>query len=316
MSSARSRIWILAFATAAIFGAVVVCVYVFGPASDAVWYLGAGERLNAGHLLYALSPGDRPIQLNPPFYTSPFLYPPSFALLWRPLAALPAEAGLWAWWAATGLTLTWWLGQRMRDSGLRTALAALVLAFPIGQTIATANLNGFVLVAFGVCWTWRDRPRASGLVVGTLAAWKLFPGFLILWMVITGRWRAAVWAIGACAAWTVAGLFLVGPDVTLTYLRDVLPATEPMGISVGYLSGAPALGYLAALIGLAAAWLLRRQAATSYAINSLTAILAWPSLGIASLSILFGVGPALSAVFDHGPSRRLGVGPMAEAPDH
>jgi hypothetical protein len=183
-------------------------------------------------------------------------------------------------------------------------MAALVLAFPIGQTIATANLNGFVLVAFGVCWTWRDRPRASGLVVGTLAAWKIFPGFLILWMALTHRWRAAAWAIAGFAAWTLAGVLLVGPDVTLTYLREVLPATEPMGISVGYLSGAPALGYLAALIGLAAAWLLRRLMATSYAISALTAILAWPSLGIASLSILFGVGPALSEVFDHGPRPR------------
>ena len=122
--------------------------------------------------------------------------------------------------------------------------------------------------------------RASGLVVGTLAAWKVFPGFLILWMVLTRRWHAAAWAIAACAAWTVAGLLLVGPDVTLTYLRDVLPATEPMGISVGHLSGAPALGYLAALIGLAAAWMLRRQAATSYAISSLTAILAVACSGI------------------------------------
>ena len=28
---------------------------------DSFTYLAAGERLNAGHLLYALSPGDRPV---------------------------------------------------------------------------------------------------------------------------------------------------------------------------------------------------------------------------------------------------------------
>ena len=34
---------------------------------DAFTYLAAGERLNAGHPLYAVSPGDRPVGLEPPY---------------------------------------------------------------------------------------------------------------------------------------------------------------------------------------------------------------------------------------------------------
>ena len=303
MSAARARIWLLAFGTASIVAVAAACVYVLGPASDAVWYLGAGERLNAGHLLYALSAGDRPILLQPPFYLSPFLYPPSFAIVWRPLAAFPDEWGLWAWWAAVILAMAVWLIGQLRASGIRMALAVLLLAFPMGQTFATANLNGLVMVAFGLGWIWRDRARPLGLMIGTLAAWKLFPGVLLAWMLVTRRWAAAAWTLGTMALWSAAGLVLVGPEATMTYIGQVLPTTEPMGISVGYLSGLPLLGYAAALIGLAAAWLLRRQAATSYAISTLTAIVAWPSLGIASLSILIGAAPSISETF-HARGRR------------
>src|SRR5438874_8322160 len=67
-------------------------------AFDAETYLAAGERLNAGHLLYALAPGDRPILANPAFYTYPLLSPPPIAVLWRPLAALPNGWGIGLWW--------------------------------------------------------------------------------------------------------------------------------------------------------------------------------------------------------------------------
>jgi hypothetical protein len=38
--------------------------------SDAWNYLAAGERLNAGHPLYALSAGDRPVPLAPPYWSA------------------------------------------------------------------------------------------------------------------------------------------------------------------------------------------------------------------------------------------------------
>src|SRR4030088_3430196 len=67
---------------------------------DAITYLAAGERLNAGHQLYALAPGDRWVWINPPFWTVPPLSPPPIAVLWRPLAALPNEWGVGIWWLA------------------------------------------------------------------------------------------------------------------------------------------------------------------------------------------------------------------------
>src|SRR5439155_1700663 len=61
------------------------------PGSDAWNYLAAGERLNAGHPLYSISPGDRPIQLLPPYWTVPLLAPPPIAVVWRPLPPVAGE---------------------------------------------------------------------------------------------------------------------------------------------------------------------------------------------------------------------------------
>ena len=285
----QSTVLVLAIATSIAVIAFAATVYIFGPAWDALGYLAAGERLNVGHLLYQLGPGDRPIHIDPPAFTSPFLYPPAFALIWRVLAWLPDMSGLWAWWAGSIAVMTVWLGLVVRTMRPYRAMAALLLSFPIGQTMATGNLNGLVMVAFGVCWALRDRPITLGLVVGTLASWKVFPGVLLIWMVATGRWRAAIWVTATFVAWTIAGLVIVGPDATVTYLTQVIPSTEPMGLSAASLLHLPVITYALLGAGVAAVLLLRSRPAMSYAAAVITAVLGWPSLGIASLSLLMGL---------------------------
>src|SRR5687767_10188966 len=56
--------------------------------TDANTYLAAGERLNAGHDLYRLRPGDREVLIIPELFTQPLVSPPPIAVLWRPLAAI------------------------------------------------------------------------------------------------------------------------------------------------------------------------------------------------------------------------------------
>src|SRR5205823_2822366 len=76
---------------AALFAVMAMWLRAGSQPGDAYTYLAAGQRLNAGHQLYALSPGDNPVQLNPPYWTVPLLSPPFMAVLWRPLALLPMD---------------------------------------------------------------------------------------------------------------------------------------------------------------------------------------------------------------------------------
>ncbi len=276
-------------ATAALIGWVGVTA-VLVPLSDVTGYLAAGERLNAGHALYALGPGDRHVFTLPPFFSAPFLYPPSFAVIWRPLAALPGELGLWLWIAALFAVMGGWLAWQLVQGRVGTAIAILVLSLPIALTATTGNVNGFFMVGLAALWGLRGRDPvsqvASGLLLGTMVAWKVFPGVLLLWFLVTGRWRAAAWTLAVALAWTLLGLVVVGPSATVEYLTQVVPATRAMGISAANLTGLPALTFLLLGVGLAAVVLLRRRPAISHAAAVVTGVLAWPSLGIASLAML------------------------------
>src|SRR5688572_26142730 len=79
--------------------AIVALRFPFGLIpGDAFTYLAAGERLNAGHILYGLSPGDRPIHVEPPYWTVPLVTPPIIGVVWRPPAAFIGEPAIGVWW--------------------------------------------------------------------------------------------------------------------------------------------------------------------------------------------------------------------------
>jgi hypothetical protein len=260
------------------------------PAGDAMGYLAAGERLNAGHLLYALSAGDRPIPTEPPFFTAPFLYPPAFAVPWRVLAALPSMAGLAIWMGAVLLVMAVWLAWQLAEGRIGTALLMAALGYPIALTAVTGNINGLLMVAFALVWQFRGREILVAGLVGTLAAWKIFPGLLLIWLIATRRWRAAAWTAVVIGVWGVVGLVAAGPSATWSYLTQVAPGTQAMGISLAYLfAWAPLTFVLLAAGAVAVLGLGVSRPRAAYVTAILTAILAWPSLGPASLSMLMAV---------------------------
>jgi len=266
------------------------------PAGDAIGYLAAGERLNAGHLLYSLSAGDRPIPTNPPFFTAPFLYPPAFAVPWRLLAALPSMAGLAIWMGALLLVMAVWLAWQLAEGRMGTALLMAALGYPIGLTAVTGNINGFLLVAFLFVWQLRERDLVVAGLVGTLAAWKIFPGLLVIWLIATRRWRAAAWTLVVIGVWGVLGLVAAGPSSTWTYLTQVVPDTQAMGISLAYLFAWGPLTFVLIAAGVVAVLGLGpRRPRAAYVTALLTAVLAWPSLGPASLSMLMAVPAVVRA---------------------
>jgi hypothetical protein len=187
---------------------------------DAFNYLAAGERLNAGHPLYALSPGDRPIGLEPPYWTVPLLSPPPIAVLFRPLAALPSDLGAYLWWVASATATVLAIGIMMRRRPVLISAAVIALSIPLVYELGVGNMNGVILL--GLVLTWRATAigdeRGTGVLSGVLAAFKLTPILLGWWLLTGARWRAVVWA-------TVAGLVVLavsvlgaGIDAHLTYL--------------------------------------------------------------------------------------------------
>ncbi|MBI3747846.1 MAG: hypothetical protein HY262_03220 [Chloroflexi bacterium] len=115
------------------------------PNGDPWNYLAAAERLNAGHPLYALSPGDRPVELHPPYWSVPLLSPPFIAVVWRPLAPF-GEAAMLAWWiggiAATSLYVIWLLRSLENPWSV---IALVALSPPIVYGALSGNAIAYLL---------------------------------------------------------------------------------------------------------------------------------------------------------------------------
>jgi hypothetical protein len=267
---------------------------------DSFTYLAAGERLNAGHLLYALSPGDRPVGFEPPFFTVPLLSPPPIAVLFRPLAAIPNEIGVYIWWVATILVLAAVILWMLRERPILVGLAVLVLSIPIVYQIGVGNLNG--LIVAGIVGAWylltRRRDVAAGAIFALMTAFKVTPGIFLWWLITQRRWDAF-------KAFVVTGLVVLAISVVGAGLQ---PHLEYLGImrqtataGTTYLSLAGAARYIGVpvdianllppasiIVGAVAIWLLRDRPGPAYVVAILTLIAGSPVVQITWFTILLG----------------------------
>jgi hypothetical protein len=268
---------------------------------DAFTYLAAGERLNAGHPLYALSPGDRPVDLNPPYWTVPLLSPPPIAVIFRAFAALPPDTGAYVWWALQLLALVASLVMLGRRRPLLTAGAMLVLLIPTVYEIGVGNLNSMLLLGLILTWRWATRgpEPAAGVVAATLALVKLTPAALCWWLLVTGRRRAVIAAVVTGVVVLAISVLGAGLDTHLEYLgllRDP-SAMAPSPLSLAGMAryvGVPAgvanllpMGVI--VIGLVAIFLLRHRPAWSFGATVLVMIYGSPAVAINWYVLLYAL---------------------------
>ncbi|MBV9099476.1 MAG: DUF2029 domain-containing protein [Candidatus Dormibacteraeota bacterium] len=228
----------------------------------------AGELVRTGHAasLYsasALTALERQIYPHPTGYAGymPFLNPPAAAALLAPLTALPFATARIAWFVinlalavACALVITNGRDIRIRVLGL----AVVLLTFPAFQTFTEGQWSFLILLGClgALAAARRERQWLAGVLLVVL--W-LKPPLLVLvlvWLVLTRRWRIAAGAVGAVIAVTLitAPWTGFGADVSyLQYLGNVSVAHVSGGGAVGQTAWEGALPNMEGLIGLAAA---------------------------------------------------------------
>jgi len=250
--------------------------------ADAWVYLAAGERLNAGHQLYALVPGDRPLDIRPPLWATPLLSPPPIAVVWRPIALIgePAMA-LWCLGAiAAALGLIYW-GLRYGGAGSLAAVVAfgpflLYAAFP-------GNANAYLAPLLALAWRQRHRPWLPALSVVAAAAVKITPVALAPWLLTR---RRALWG-AVCSVVVVIGAVLCAPNAISDWLASS-NASSASPLSVAGLLGTDGKLTALAIIGVCwiAALLARRHERAVFAIGLVGSTFAMPAFYLHSLALL------------------------------
>ena len=295
---------------------------------DAFTYLAAGERLNAGHLLYALSPGDRPVGLNPPYWTVPLLSPPPIAVLFRPLAALPSEVGVYVWWAACIAAIVVPILVMMRRRPILVGAAVLLLSIPIVYEVGVGNLNA--LLVAGIVGSWwlltRGRDAQAGAAIAGMAALKLTPALLAWWLITQRRWsgvRSFIVVGVALAGVSVLGAGLAAHFEYLGIVRQTsATGTSELSLaglarSAGLPAGAAAILPMLALAGgTVLVWLLRDRPGPAYAVTVVTMVLGSPVVNVNWFTVLIAalapaVWPMTSGAADEDRSRS-GPDPVME----
>jgi alpha-1,2-mannosyltransferase len=196
-------------------------------AYDFAAYHGAAARLLAGEPLYD------PALVAVPFLAEGpglYLYPPPFAALMVPVAALlpdPAVANL-AWSILGAASIVAAVALLARGSGARptrlAVLALVIAAFPpTVQELVMGNvhLQLLLLLAIAVAGARRDDRAGdllAGVAIGLAAIVKLYPLALLAWFVLARRPWPLVSAAATIAVVALATLPVVGVDAWRDYL--------------------------------------------------------------------------------------------------
>ncbi len=161
-----------------------------------------------------------------------FKYPPFFALVLFPLVRVPTLAALQLWQElglvsiVVAAVLLARLYRFERSQWLWGGLAFLLLAWrPIWDSIGYGQVDPLLfLLLVGVLYALkRGHGEVAGLLLALCTMLKLYPAFLVLFLLLRREWRA----LGAFAVGLVAlnglSVLLLGWPVHATYLREVLP---------------------------------------------------------------------------------------------
>jgi len=199
---------------------------------------------------------------------NPAVYPPLFILASVPLALVPVGTAAWLWFVilVVGVGLSLWI-LNVRD--WRCYVLAVTSPVVV-HGLFFGNLTVLLVLPLALAWRYRERARIAGLAVGVAVAAKLFVAPLVVWLLVTRRFRAAAWAVGSAAVLVLGAWALVGFDGLRDYptlLRVVQDVYAVRSISVSTVAGVLGASVstavaIAAVVGLAclavAAWLAPR----------------------------------------------------------
>jgi alpha-1,2-mannosyltransferase len=199
----------------------------------------AAQALRAGRSIYveltaadlsAAALGTRQALIAP--YPIVNFHPPFDVLLFAPLTLLPYDQAVLVWSILSSLLFLGIGALVLRELriGLAPHWCVLLLGlglcwYPFQAHIALGQLSLLVVACVIGCWALlrQGHERLAGLLLGLACLIKLFPGLIILYLLMRRRWRAGSVALGTVAAGGLLTLALVGSGDVIYYFMRMAP---------------------------------------------------------------------------------------------
>jgi hypothetical protein len=279
------RVVPLAIVAVVALAAVALAVVSVAPDLDAPPQFFSDFDINVWEPGRAILDGRSPLRASDAGPENGSVYPPAAQVATLPFTLMPYDLGLVLWLATLAAALV----LALRVCGVvdwRVTVVALCSP-PVLYGLAYANVSLLVTLALALVWSWRDRRRRVAIVVGVVVATRLFLWPLLVWLLITGRRRAAFESLLAslvvtAIGWAVVAFRRIGDFIELVrenaseYADDgvsVAAVAANLGLSV---ETASLIAIGAGVAALALAWRTREDDLESFAWAIVAALLASP----------------------------------------
>jgi glycosyl transferase family 87 len=137
-----------------------------------------------------------------------FVYPPSTAFFFAPLTVVPLAVAQTVMLALGAVCV--FAALRLLEVRDWRCYGVAAMSAPAVNSLALGAVTSFLLVGVAAAWRYRDRPGPAGLVVALTAVCKLYLWPLGLWLLVTRRSRAALFAAATAVVLVIAGWAAIG----------------------------------------------------------------------------------------------------------
>jgi hypothetical protein len=256
---------------------------------DFLAYHQAVERLLSGAPLYDMSYTDT-------LRFGLFYYPPTFAPLILAFGALEGAVATWTWIV---LSLAVFLvGVAVLPTGRDVRWWIILLAgwsFPFVHAVKLGQVGPVLFALFAIGWRWLDRPAVLGATGALGAAIKIQPGLVLLWALLSGRWRAVVAGAVVLGALALVATALAGVGSWTDFVTLVRTVSAPITAVNNLTPGAVA--YQAGVPESSAAML--QVVATIAALGAMLAAIRWCTPEASYLAVVIVSQLVSPILWDH-----------------
>lgn len=200
-----------------------------------------------------------------------FYYPPPFAVMLLPLGLLDPLVATWVWIAL--LVAAFGLGVWLMpvSSTVRWTIVLLAgLSWPFLFALRLGQIGPILFLLFAAGWRWLDDPLRLGTSAGLGAMVKLQPGLVLVWALLTRRFRAVLAGSALIAIAIVLAALVTGPASWIDYAVLLRNVSDPIETAHNSTPGA-------------VAWQLGAPMAVAAAIQAGVTILVLGAIVVAAL---------------------------------